>query len=669
MSYRSAIIVTALSLARPVSAGVITWINNTGGNWNTPANWDVNDVPDSATDDAAIGVVGIYTVMLDISPTINSLTINNATATLDLNGNMLSLLGATGLDNSGQILLVAGAATIDGAITNQSGGEINLRGGTTLNFAGPVVTNNGIITVNSNNSAATTIVNVTTSTQLDGSGELILNRVGLGAQLNSDVGPTLTNGSQHTIRGLGRVNAALVNDGTVTATFANNALELSNVDKTNNGLMSATDDGRLDVFVNVDGSGAWTADNGVIRLNAGVAVTTTGPINVLNDGLLQLINADMTGSDLTLDGTGRLSVGSTITLSGNLSFSTTEEGRWSWDDTAILALTGGSPADCPHTWALLEVGGRDTGAAGAVLTNFGLPTLIVEDGAAVTLVDANDNGNRGAAGESEALYVETLIVGAGAKINLNGLHLYANGQEVVPGPFDGGTIIDAQGGDIDGDGDVDRADRLCFSGCLSPPGDGILPGCDAADVNEDGQVTCQDWYELRAMTGTFGPVFVPCDVARGPVLQSAPLTGLPEVTTRELDFGDSLTELSFDVHVGSAVSRYIVDADADWITLSPAASATPNIDTIVVRVDRSALPPGQHIGIISVTVPQERGARDVTVRITVPSASVVEVPDAESAELSAPSTACGSGGMMTISMLSLGVIALRFARPCRPRRD
>lgn len=666
MMCRPAVFLTLLCCAPPLSAGVITWINPAGGNWNDPVNWSTNDVPDAAGDDAVIGVAGTYTVTLDVSPTINSLLVDNTSSTLDLNGNALTLLGADGLDNFGELLLVAGTATVDGAITNESAAEINLSGGTTLNLSGPLVTNEGAISVNSNNSAATTILNFTASTLLDGAGELVLNRVGLGAQLNTAKNVTLTNGAQHTVRGLGRINAAVVNNGEVSATFANNALELSAEAKTNNGLMSATDDGRLDVFVGVNGSGAWTADNGVIRLNAGVIVTTTGPIQVLNDGLLQLLDADMTGSDLTIGDTGRISVGSAIALSGNLAFSTMEEGRWSWADTAILAMTGGFPGDCPNAWALLEVGGEDSGASGPVLSNFGLPTLLIENGAAVTLVDGNDNGNRGAAGEPEALYVDTLLVGDGARVNLNGLNLYAAGQAVVPGPFDGGMIIDTRDGDIDGDGDVDRADRLCFGPCLSGEGNGIIPGCEAADVNADGMVDCVDWFDLRAQTGTFGPILAACDMQRGPAFQPGPLAGLPEVGTRELDFGATLSERSFDVFVSGDRPRYVVDSDANWIALSGAPTAKANVDTITVGVNRAALPAGEHIGRITVTAPRERGLREIDVRVTVPAASMVEVPDPASAELAAPSAPCGAGGAITMGAIFLSLLCVRVARSRRP---
>jgi hypothetical protein len=86
----------------------------------------------------------------------------------------------------------------------------------------------------------------------------------------------------------------------------------------------------------------------------------------------------------------------------------------------------------------LEVGGRDLGPGGASTRNFGCSQLIVGDtsqGSVVQLVDLWFNGNRGANGEAEALYLyglagQGLQLLSGSKLILNGLKCYAavNGQ-------------------------------------------------------------------------------------------------------------------------------------------------------------------------------------------------------------------------------------------------
>jgi hypothetical protein len=54
-------------------AAAISWTNLNGGNWSDATSWSPNSVP-STNDDAFITNRGIYDVSLDISPTVNSLT-------------------------------------------------------------------------------------------------------------------------------------------------------------------------------------------------------------------------------------------------------------------------------------------------------------------------------------------------------------------------------------------------------------------------------------------------------------------------------------------------------------------------------------------------------------------------------------------------------------------
>src|ERR1041385_7405043 len=113
----------------------------------------------------------------------------------------------------------------------------------------------------------------------------------------------------------------------------------------------------------------------------------------------------------------------------------------------------------------LEVGGRDSGPAGFTTRNFGYSQLIVGNSnqtSVVRLVDALNNGNRGAGGEPEALYLygmdgAGLRLLNGSRLVLNGLNAYAavGGQVrslrnlIPPGtnsvPFDGGFIANFDG--------------------------------------------------------------------------------------------------------------------------------------------------------------------------------------------------------------------------------
>ena len=86
----------------------------------------------------------------------------------------------------------------------------------------------------------------------------------------------------------------------------------------------------------------------------------------------------------------------------------------------------------------LEVGGKDLGPTGATTHNFGYSQLIVGEtnrGSVVRLMDSIDNGQRGAGGDPECLYLygldgAGLRLLSGSRLILNGLNVYAlvNGQ-------------------------------------------------------------------------------------------------------------------------------------------------------------------------------------------------------------------------------------------------
>ena len=125
----------------------ISWVNTSGGDWMTPANWSLDRVPTS-TDDVCINAPGTYIVELTnsaggiVAPTVNSLTVGGAKAsgsqTLDVYGqnpdNVVAGYGAslgatttTSINASGIVQLRAqdyGAAVSLGANNTINSGEI-----------------------------------------------------------------------------------------------------------------------------------------------------------------------------------------------------------------------------------------------------------------------------------------------------------------------------------------------------------------------------------------------------------------------------------------------------------------------------------------------------------------------------------------------------------------
>ena len=112
---------------------------------------------------------------------------------------------------------------------------------------------------------------------------------------------------------------------------------------------------------------------------------------------------------------------------------------------------------------LLEAMSQDLGNVAAGFNqNFAYSTLELTANTYVELVDdaANSPGNT-----PEALYVNDLIVPAGATLNLDGLHLYVhteqiNGTDRVGGAVVSGEVYD----DVNGSGSLTAATRASRAG-------------------------------------------------------------------------------------------------------------------------------------------------------------------------------------------------------------
>lgn len=241
------------------------WNNAAGGAWNLAANWDPSDVPDMPDESASIDLAGTYAVVIgSIDPAILALSITNPNATLGINGGETLTIGA-GLFND------------------------------------------GLIVVDYNNSSLNSIVDFLTDVTIDGTGLITLNQTADRAQLISSTGAVVTNSATHAIDGRGRIYAAMINNGLIRANQAHSALELHDGEKTNNGLMLATDGGYLDlvsVVVDQSGAGVIRADNGRVRIASGVASSiNSGTIESINGGVVEVVGgAELLLRDATLSG-------------------------------------------------------------------------------------------------------------------------------------------------------------------------------------------------------------------------------------------------------------------------------------------------------------------------------------------------------------------------------
>lgn len=252
-----------------------SWLNPADGSWFESANWDTAIVPGSA-DQVTLGLVGGYTVTVPGSADALQLSITNPDAMLH----------------------------IDNARTLDLFGEL---------------TNEGLIIVNPAGGGSFTQFDFESDAMISGSGEIRLGSFGTRARLRTGAGLSVTQGASHSVTGVGTIEAAMVNDGTVDANLTGQLLTLSLNTKVNSGVMRASNAGVLDIRAIVINQGptgiieaidassevqlnASTIVGGTLRtdLDAGINVNSAtldgvklaeGSLNLLNARTLDVLNS------------------------------------------------------------------------------------------------------------------------------------------------------------------------------------------------------------------------------------------------------------------------------------------------------------------------------------------------------------------------------------------
>src|SRR5437870_3396544 len=159
-------------LALPLSADQIglQWNGGTG-NWSNPANWNPSALPQNTADTTyALTIPGLSTVNLDITATVDALSLISPSARLNMETGRTLTLGA--LNNLGTIDINQSAQLKTNSINNQ--GTINVNDGGSLVLA---------------NSAGLTLQNGTLNLGGDvGAGQLQFKDGGAGATFNLHFG-------------------------------------------------------------------------------------------------------------------------------------------------------------------------------------------------------------------------------------------------------------------------------------------------------------------------------------------------------------------------------------------------------------------------------------------------------------------------------------------------
>ncbi len=277
-------------LAGSVQAQVMSWASVADGLWGDAANWSPMNVPDLAGESAVLGLAGLYTVTLNVNPTIDSLQLLNPDAVLNVSTNLTLSVGATG------------------------------------------VSNNGLIVVNNLSSGFNSRLSFFEGGTLDGTGIVEL-RQGTSDSFDARVSQTglvpLTHGQSHTIMGSGIIDGLVNNDGLILANDPAQSLEVrGTISQGLTGVLRGDGAvlGMRDVVITggliegINTGAAATVGNGTVlssvQLQGQIKVSTNNTMSVANPGIANAgtitINPDASGfnsflnfdSDATIAGGG-----------------------------------------------------------------------------------------------------------------------------------------------------------------------------------------------------------------------------------------------------------------------------------------------------------------------------------------------------------------------------
>jgi len=433
-------VVTTTSLMAH-AGGATSWLSPVSGDWNVGTNWNTGVVP-SLGNSVLLGHASAYTVTMPASQSMASLMITNP------------------------------------------GVVLNTGNATTQSIAGDFL-NNGMMIVNFTSNVSATSLQFNADTMLTGSGSILLNAPSVRARILTGAGFTFTQGGGHTIRGQGRIEGAMINEGTVSSDVGLTMI-LQSFDKTNNSIMQAINGSNLSITgisisqglagtIRADGVGSRvtitgsTIMGGAIDTINGADVSITG-ITTINgvsvSGELNVQNAVTLSISNSLDNSGTITINPTGNVSAtqiNFIDSMTVSG----DGTFVLAApnfrariqtTAGQTVTMNP---LLTIRGQ--GRIEASMVNNG---LISSDVAEIQMItnDKTNNGTMEAIGGSVMEFSSiTTTQGAAGLIEADG----AGSQiELLSSTIIGGTLRSINGADVSVD-TSSTLDSVNFAGDLN----------------------------------------------------------------------------------------------------------------------------------------------------------------------------------------------------------
>ncbi|HZP23679.1 MAG TPA: PEP-CTERM sorting domain-containing protein, partial [Terriglobales bacterium] len=406
------------------------WLGGTG-NWSNVADWSAGE-PGSGSD--VFINTGNDNVTLDVSASINSLTLGGTTGTSTLTNSgssTLTIAGALTINQTGTLTLNDGSATAGGTVTNA--GTVNLNNDSSI--SGANVVNSGNINLNVGFVGATgTLTNTGSIMSADNisgvgghtvvnSGAIVAFQVGSSADFTNHTGGIVDTGALN-------VGGNLTNQGTVEGLVRSSELNVSG-ELTNSGLFDTEYSGATVGSLNNLAGGEIHDVSGQMTVNG----------NASNAGGI-LVGSFGFGSP-----SGTLSIEGSLTNSGFLSVSAVSEGP----------ASGGVSGNVVNSGSIGVSGGGGFGAGGNI-TNSGTITTGLQDGSqgnnrfsangALTNTSSGVLMLNGTGDLANIGYVNNaggISIANGASLQIVSSH---SPTTALPGFLNTGTVIIAHGGTL-----------------------------------------------------------------------------------------------------------------------------------------------------------------------------------------------------------------------------
>ncbi len=290
-----------------------SWNSGVSGNWTMGSDWSTGSAPTSSST-ATIAAAGTYIVTINSSVAANSLTINDANATLaDTSGGTLAI-NTTLAIAAGTFSLGTGSTLSGGTVSLGSAGVFAAAGGTlngvtyqgvlNLSTASAILYGKGNLTFEGTGGTGAGTINLTGSDAAllySGSGTLNGATInigssgadyldGTGGTLNLGTGTTLVQGGTYAYLGDEEDGETFVNQGMITAGYAGGYFGVTGPGLTNTGNIAVSNGDTFDMssLASFTNTGTITATGTGTVISFGGAWSNSGSVLVSGGALADL---------------------------------------------------------------------------------------------------------------------------------------------------------------------------------------------------------------------------------------------------------------------------------------------------------------------------------------------------------------------------------------------